>query len=86
MSDKNGNPSDMYEVVWENGHVERVQACQVAWPGAGERLFAAPDAELPPPRMTFHDYVDGKWTLVLQVREDAIASVRNLTRTELELP
>lgn len=84
MSDKNGTPSDLYEVVWENGHTETIRACQVAWPGSGERLLALPGAELPPPSMRFHDYVEDQWTLVLQVREDAIVSVRNLTRTELD--
>lgn len=69
-----GEPA-VYEITWESGHVERISAHQVAWPGNTSFLSANPG----PSRITFHAYVEGRWTLMLQAREADIRTVRNVT-------
>ncbi|KOT94562.1 hypothetical protein ADK70_12775 [Streptomyces rimosus subsp. pseudoverticillatus] len=74
MKAERGAP-DLYELVWESGHTEKIAAHQVAWPNAlhgGRRR----------PRVLFHAEIDGRWTLLLSVFEDDIRTIRNITRGE----
>lgn len=78
-----GEP-DLYEVTWQNGHVDRIQAHQVTETGgpmAG--LFSGPAST--PPRIQFHGEFDGHWRLVLSAARDDIRTIRNLTHAD-DLP
>jgi len=63
-------PLRTYEIIWKSGHVETIQAHQVLCPH-DDFLTGRPD-----PWFRFHGEFDGKWTLVLQAREEDILSVR----------
>lgn len=73
-------PSATYEITWNTGHIERIEACQVAWPNNGLILFHGKDL---PNRVEFHGYVDGRWTLQLSALMDDIRTIRNVTESEL---
>ena len=69
-------PIQRFEVVWQNGHTEVIEAHQVSYSGGGILFADKPEV------IQFHGEFDGVWTLVLRVRGDDLQSVRNLTQTE----
>lgn len=74
-------PVQVYEVVWRSGHVERVLAHQVAWPGAGAALFSGMSGK--PQQIHFHAEIDGRWMPTLIADEaDIIQTVRLVTQDE----
>lgn len=79
VSTDRGSP-DEYEVVWRNGHTDRVFAHQVSWSGGSGFLQLA---EPGPRRIRFHAEVGGHWRLLLDALEDDIATVRNVTQVGL---
>lgn len=64
---------DRFEVTWLSGHVEVVEAHQVAWPGS---------LQPGPQRITFMAEIRGRWTLVLSACEDDLRTVRRITDGE----
>jgi hypothetical protein len=76
-------PLQTFELTWTGGHVERIQAHQVAYPGNAAILFGhEPNAE---PVIEFHGDFDGRWRLVLRVHAKEIRIIRNLSVTEPEV-
>lgn len=76
-------PLQTYEVIWESGHVERIQAHQVTYPNNAAIMFGnRPDAKH---IIEFHGEIDGRWRLQLRAPLDDILVVRNMTTTEVEL-
>lgn len=73
-------PADTFEITWTGGHVERIRAHQVSYPG--QLHLGSGDGQ---EQIAFHSEVDGHWGLVLQVLVADIRTIRNLTRTEVEL-
>jgi len=74
-------PVQTYEVVWRSGHVERVQAHQVSWPGQGARALGwAPSDK--PQQICFHAEIDGHWLPTLIADEADIQTVRLITEDE----
>lgn len=67
---------ETFEITWSTGHVERIQAHQVSWPGSTFGAIVRPQL------INFHGEFDGAWTLVLSALEADIVRVRNITRTE----
>lgn len=74
-----GTP-DEYEVIWGNGHVDRITAHQVSWAGGPPLLGIGPAT---PRRVLFHAEVDGHWRLLLVAMEDDITTIRNVTQVGL---
>jgi len=72
-------PVQVYEVIWRSGHVERVLAHQVAWPGLGAGLFGS---RATPQQITFHAEIDGHWLPTLIADEADIQTVRLVTSDE----
>lgn len=81
MIENNARKNYKYQVVWESGYTETIEACQVSWPGNLFSMFTPPGEEATN-WVNFHAEVDGHWTLVLQTREDSILSIRNLDLSE----
>lgn len=95
MSDERGNP-DTYEITWRTGHIERVLAHQISWPGQAAQMmrgYFSPVAEVlagvataaasqPRTRMHFHAEIEGHWTLTLACDEEDLLSVRLVTESE----
>jgi hypothetical protein len=79
MSEHDYGPVQTYEVVWQSGHMERIQAHQVIWPGNALSLFGVATK---PPRVVMHAVLDGRWTLMLSAPEEDIRSIRNVTADE----
>ncbi len=79
VSDYDHGPMQTYEVVWRSGHVERVLAQQVAWPGMGGRLFGHAGG---PQQITFHAEINGRWLPTLIADEADIQTVRLVTADE----
>jgi hypothetical protein len=75
MTDR--GPASEYEVVWKNGHSERLKAHQVSWPGRMPLQVGTESNTI-----QFHAEVDGRWQLILSAPEDEISIVRNVTHTE----
>lgn len=76
-------PLQTYEVIWESGHVERIQAHQVTHPNNAAALFGGrPDVKQV---IEFHGEIEGRWRLQLRAPLDDILVIRNLTTTEVEL-
>lgn len=75
-------PIQTFEITWQSGHVERVQAHQVTYHG-GDSLFGRSQL---PRRLDFHGEIDGRWLLQLSVLEDDLRTVRNVTAPELIVP
>lgn len=73
-----GDP-DIFEITWQNGHVERVRAHQVSYPNAARGFFGATQV---PQRVDFHAEIDGRWTLMLSALQDDLRTVRNVTNGE----
>lgn len=71
-------PLRRYEVTWNSGHVETIEAHQVSWPNA----FSITPDESREPWIRFMGEVAGQWTLVLQAREPDLRSVRDVTNAE----
>ncbi len=71
-------PLEKFEILWNNGYGETIEAHQVSYPG--NLTFGSNS----PRHIAFHSKINGRWGLVFQVREDKIISVRNLTRTKIE--
>jgi len=77
-------PVNEYEVIWKTGHVDRLMAHQVSWPGgASDAIFGR--GTVRPERVRFHAEVDGRWTLMLDAPADEISTVRNVTHVR-DLP
>lgn len=81
-------PLQQFEITWAaTGHVERIGAHQVSWPGNGRDLMAGlfnpvgvkPDVVR---YVHFHGEIDGKWRLILSAREDDLRTIRNITAGE----
>ncbi len=81
MSDR-GTPQT-FELTWQSGHVERIQAHQVSYPD-NTAVFLGRELSRPP-RIQFHGEFDGHWRLVLSTAEDDLARIRNVTLTETAL-
>ena len=75
-------PASEYEVIWQNGHIDRLKAHQVSWPGRGRVFMDQPATG--PSVVQFHAEVDGRWQLILSAPEDEIAVIRNLTHANDE--
>lgn len=75
-------PLVTYEITWQSGHVERIQAHQVIWPGNALDLFA-PAGPPRPRRVMFHGEIDGRWTLQLSALEADIRTIRNVATEEI---
>lgn len=71
--------SDVFEIVWESGHIENLMASQVSWPTHGLDPWSLQPSR-DEQRVNFHDTIDGKWTLVLSAKRNDIRTIRNLTR------
>lgn len=69
-----------YEIVWRSGHVERVLAHQVTYPGAGAELLHGRTRTYRV--IEFHGQIDGRWLLTLRADEDDIQTVRLVTEDE----
>ena len=80
MSVPERGPLNTYEVIYNSGHVEQVQAHQVIMPFDMPSLFGSPSTTKDQ-RWTFHGEIDGRWTLLLSVPESDVRSVRNVTHT-----
>jgi hypothetical protein len=81
---KHGRP-DVYEITWMSGHIERVEAHQVAYPAAGLALARSmfnTGTEGGAPRVRIHAEINGVWRLVLAAREEDIRSLRLVTDGE----
>ncbi|WP_280465992.1 hypothetical protein [Nocardia brasiliensis] len=76
-------PLDTYEIIWNSGHVERIQAHQVLLPPSEtmSAFFPAATATKHRDGWTFHGEVDGHWKLLLFAPAEDIKSVRNVTHT-----
>lgn len=78
-------PLQTYEVIYNSGHIERVQAHQVMMPpsdtGFLGGLFGVDVQTKKEGRWTFHGEFVGRWMLVLSVPETDVRSVRNATQT-----
>jgi hypothetical protein len=81
-------PIDTYEIIWNSGHIEYIQAHQVMMPpeelpfGRRGGLFGRTATEVKAPRRwAFHGEFDGRWKLVLSAPAEDIPSVRNVTHT-----
>ncbi|MEU2106428.1 hypothetical protein [Nocardia sp. NPDC019255] len=87
MTKYDHGPLDTYEIVWESGHVEYIQAHQVITPPRDPMSAWLPGETWTKTRggWTFHGEVDGRWRLLLAVRADEIRSVRNVTHTRDEI-
>lgn len=75
-------PLQTYEITWQNGHVERIQAHQVTYPNNAARLFFHRDL---PDLVEFHGEFAGRWLLQLRADLADIRTIRNLTTTESEV-
>lgn len=85
-------PIDTYEIIWNSGHIEYVQAHQVLMPQDDaitdmfSGLFGSTRANVKPrSTWTFHGEIDGHWRLVLHAPAEDIRSVRNVTHTRDEV-
>lgn len=82
-------PLDTYEIIWQSGQVEYVQAHQVLMPPTdgfptsfGGGVYGSTDTATKPPRgWVFHGQIDGRWKLLLSAAAEDIKSVRNVTHT-----
>lgn len=74
-------PTSEYEVIWRNGHIDHVHAHQVMWDDGMSLLagFGSFNTPPKPTRVKFHAEIDGRWTLLLDVLQDEISSIRNVT-------
>ena len=78
-------PLQTYEITWKTGHVEKIQAHQVSWPGNLERMtsmFGIATKTQRDPRVQFHAELNGRWTLLLSAIEDDIRTIRNVLTEE----
>lgn len=80
MTDTDRGPLRRFEVTWENGHMEIVEAHQCIAP---HTLFSEPATR---PRWMFHGEIDGHWVLILAARDEDIRTVRNVTADERVTP
>lgn len=80
MGDYDHGPLQTYEIAWRTGHVERIDAHQVTFPGSLPAMLAARPQKNP--HIQFHGEIDGKWMLILSALEDDIVRIRNVTQTE----
>lgn len=71
-------PTDRYEITWKSGHVDRLDAHQVSWPG-GRDIFTGITS---PERVRFHAEINGQWTLLLDALQEDIATIRNATHVD----
>ena len=78
-------PRETYEIGWQSGHIEHIQAHQVLMPPddiprsfGGGVYQSAGGARKPRRGWAFHGQIDGKWRLVLAADGEDIRSVRNL--------
>ena len=75
-----------YEIQWQSGHVETVQAHQVLLPlspnGIFGEAFGASQQPKVAPRVTFHGEFDGHWRMVLTALAEDIRSIRDVTASE----
>jgi hypothetical protein len=81
-------PLDTYEVIWNSGQIEYIQAHQVIMPpiespfSMGAGVFGSAGAETKQRGgWTFHGQIDGRWRLLLSAPAEDIKSVRNVTHT-----
>ena len=82
-------PLDTFEIVWQSGHVEHIQAHQVLMPpddhmpfSLGGGVYGQAGNERKPRRgWAFHGEINGHWRLLLSADADDIRSVRNVTHT-----
>jgi hypothetical protein len=82
LTDENDRgPAQVYEVVWRSGHVERVLAHQVTFPGAAHALMSPLFAQRPA-QIHFHAEIDGRWLPTLIADEADIQTVRLITESE----
>lgn len=81
-------PLDTYEVIWNSGQIEYIQAHQVIMPplespfSMGSGVFGSAGATTKPRGgWTFHGEIEGRWKLLLAADPADIKSVRNVTHT-----
>lgn len=83
MPDIERGPAHTYEIVWRSGHIERVLAHQVTWPGQIGTLFGMVATQRTgPQQIHFHAEVDGRWLPTLIADEADIQSIRLVTEPE----
>lgn len=85
MSHDHG-PLEVYEITWETGHVETIQAHQVSYPHLGiafaaGRTMTGTESDQPP-TVRFHAEIGGHWRLILSAREADIRTIRLVTAGE----
>ncbi|MES2211487.1 MAG: hypothetical protein V4515_15085 [Chloroflexota bacterium] len=68
-------PLQTYEITWRTGHVERIYASQVTYPGMGLEILGRTRTFRV---IEFHGEVNGVWSLVLRADEDDLRTVRLL--------
>jgi hypothetical protein len=87
MSDRyDYGPLKTFEITWTSGHVERIAAHQVSWPGNAFSLSSLAFGQAGPEpkrRVQFHADLDGKWTLQLSALEDDIRTIRNVATEDI---
>ena len=88
MSKFERGPAETYEVIWNSGHVEYLDAHQVLLPpdenffSLGRGIFGSTETQTKPSRgWVFHAEIEGRWTLLLAAPAEDIKSVRNVTHT-----
>lgn len=76
-------PLDIYEIIWTSGHVEHIEAHQVAPPPSKLlEMIAGRDIRTQHhDGWMFHSMIDGRWKLLLFAHAEDIKSVRNVTHT-----
>jgi len=89
VSDFDYGPIQTYEITWKSGHIETIQAHQVAWPFGDSGFFigaALGVATKDEPRIRFHGEFDGHWRLVLDAPVDEIHTIRLLPQVVESIP
>lgn len=81
MDDFERGPLISYELVWTNGHSEVIKAHQVILPQPDFGLFGT--RVRTQDFIHFHGEINGHWRLILTVRADDIASVRDKSTEEV---
>lgn len=74
----NRGPLHTYEITWENGAIEEIQAHQVSWSNKNWGTFGFSGDS----KINFMGEFDGRWTLVLSALERDIRKVRDLSIKE----
>lgn len=74
-------PLDTFEVTWNSGHIEHIQAHQVLAPPKRMFMMGESTGGASESAWLFHGEIEGRWKLLLMAHDGDVRTVRNVTHT-----